>query len=184
MTGIEAKDICRLQFAAMRKGDLAEFQEHVHPEATNHEAKDEPLACRGKGPAAFHATALMLRHVFADLDWEVHTVVVDGDLTVAHTTLHGRQVGTFYDYDARGRVRSAFPPTGRGCAVTQTHWWRMADGAMIEHWANRDDLGMAQQLGWIPPRPTYLVRMALALRQARRSEARNGGPIARGHMFR
>ena len=36
---------------------------------------------------------------------------------------------------------------------------------MIEHWANRDDLGMAMQLG-VPPRPRYLARMALAKRRA------------------
>jgi hypothetical protein len=47
-----------------------------------------------------------------------------------------------------------------------SHWFRLADGTIIEHWANRDDLAMAQQLGWIPPSPRYLVRMALARRNA------------------
>ena len=36
----------------------------------------------------------------------------------------------------------------------------MRDGQVIEHWANRDDMGTALQLGWIPPSPVYLVRMA------------------------
>ena len=39
---------------------------------------------------------------------------------------------------------------------------------VIEHWANRDDLGMAQQAGWVPPTPLFLLRMALAKRKARR----------------
>jgi hypothetical protein len=56
------------------------------------------------------------------------------------------------------------PGTGR----TQSHWFRLEDGRIIEHWANRDDLGMARQLGWIPPSPGYLLRMARAKRQARR----------------
>jgi hypothetical protein len=40
---------------------------------------------------------------------------------------------------------------------------------MIEHWANRDDLGTAEQAGWVPPTPLYLLRMALAKRRARRA---------------
>src|SRR5215472_15953627 len=32
-----------------------------------------------------------------------------------------------------------------------------------------DDLGMARQLGWIPPTPAYLLKMALAKRRAKRS---------------
>ena len=38
----------------------------------------------------------------------------------------------------------------------------------LEHWANRDDLGMARQLGWIPPTPAYLLKMARAKRRAKR----------------
>ncbi|MDX6262968.1 MAG: hypothetical protein QOH84_4656, partial [Kribbellaceae bacterium] len=63
----------------------------------------------------------------------------------------------------------AFPPTGKTFAVTQSHWFRLRDGKVIEHWANRDDLGQAMQLGWIPPTPVFLVKMTLALRKARRS---------------
>jgi hypothetical protein len=62
-----------------------------------------------------------------------------------------------------------FPPTRRRFAATQTHWFRIADGLVIEHWANRDDNGQAMQLGWIPPSPIYLLRMQLATRKAKRA---------------
>ena len=52
-------------------------------------------------------------------------------------------------------------------AVTQTHWTRMRDGKVVEHWANRDDLAQARQLRWVPPTPLYLWRMARAKRQPR-----------------
>jgi hypothetical protein len=39
--------------------------------------------------------------------------------------------------------------TGRAFAATQSHWLRLADGLVIEHRANRDDLGMGLQLGWL-----------------------------------
>ena len=80
-----------------------------------------------------------------------------------------RHVAPIVLYDEHARVDTVFPPTGRRFAVTQTHWLRLADaGQVLEHWANRDDLGMARQLGWVPPSPRYLARMALAKRRERR----------------
>ena len=47
----------------------------------------------------------------------------------------------------------------------------MTDGRVAEHWANRDDLGTAEQLGWVPPSPWYLVRTAIATKRERRAAA-------------
>jgi predicted ester cyclase len=153
----------------MADGTPADFEDVVHPDARNREAIAEPPACRGRGPAAFYATALWLRRAFSDLNWEIHDTVSDGDLVVVHCTMSGRQTGTMISYDADGRPAQAFPATGRRFATTQTHWLRIADGRVIEHWANRDDLGTGSQLGWMPPSPRYLIRMMLATRRARRN---------------
>ena len=159
-------------FELMRHGTLEEFAELVHPRARNREAVDEPPAARVPGPAGFHATALWLRDAFADLRWELHDVVVGDDLVVTHCTMSGRHVRPFAAYDATGEVEEVFPPTGREFATTQTHWLRFADGKVVEHWANRDDLGTAKQLGWVPPSPLYLLRMAMAKRRVRRAAGR------------
>ena len=66
---------------------------------------------------------------------------------------------------------NVFPPTGRTFAMTQSHWFRLEDGLIIEHWANRDDLSIARQLGWIPPSPAFLFKMARAKRRALRTPA-------------
>jgi predicted ester cyclase len=155
----------------MASGDFDDFVEVVHPLATNREAAQEPPACRGQGPEAFYATAQWLRSAYADLHWEVHDILEHDDMVAVHCTMSGRHVGPFVSYDADGHVERAFPPTGRTFATTQSHWFRIADGQVIEHWANRDDMGTAIQLGWIPPTPAFLIRSARATRRARKATA-------------
>jgi predicted ester cyclase len=171
MEGDSVKTIALRSIEIMADGTREDFDEVVHPEFLNHEAKDEPPGTRGRGPDAAWATALWLREAYADLRWDVHDVVAEGTLVVAHCTMSGRHVRPFVAYDHQGQVKEAFPPTGRRFETTQTHWMRIADGKLIEHWANRDDLGTAEQLGWVPPSPLYLMRAALAKRRARRQAA-------------
>jgi predicted ester cyclase len=167
-TALDPCALARRSVQIMANGSLADFEEVVHPDAHNREGVDEPPASRGRGPAAFYATALWLRAAYSDLKWEEHDAVQDGDLVVLHVTMSGRQTGTFVSYGPDARPLQAFPATGRTFATTQSHWLRIADGKVIEHWANRDDLGTATQLGWTPPSPRYLARMILATRRARR----------------
>lgn len=165
------KDLCERFVQVMADGTFADFEALVHPAARNREADAEPPACRGRGPAAYYATAQWLHSAYDDLAWEIHDVVSDGDLVVLHTTMSGRHARPFVGYGPDGRPSQAFPATGRRFAVTQTHWFRTADGLVIEHWANRDDIGQAMQLGWVPPSLPYLIRMASALRRARREQS-------------
>src|SRR5215470_333099 len=150
-TAVDAKALCVRSVQIMADGDLREFEALFHPEATNREAADEPMAARGRGPAAFYATALWLRGAFSDLRWDIHEVAASGDLVAVHSTVSGRHTGPFARYDAAGTVSQVMPPTGRAFSSTQTHWFRHADGKVIEYWANRDDLATAQQAGWILP---------------------------------
>lgn len=155
--------------ALMRDGDLADFTEVVAQDAVNREDHVEPPACRVGGPAGFHATALWLRAAYAELSHAVEHVVAEGDLVVVDTTMSGRHVGPFVTYDEQGAVDRVWAPTHRGFAVRQSHWLRVRDGRVTEHWAVRDDLGQGVQLGWVPPTPAYLVRCAVARRRVRRA---------------
>jgi predicted ester cyclase len=155
----------------MASGDFDDFVEVVHPLATNREAAQEPPATRRQGPEAFYATAQWLRSAYADLHWEIHDTLEHDDMVAVHCTMSGRHTGPFVTYDADGHVERAFPPTGRTFATTQSHWFRIADGQVVEHWANRDDMGTAIQLGWIPPTPAFLIRSARATRRARKAAA-------------
>jgi len=166
-----AKELCVRSMHIMADGTLDQFETIIHPEACNRESKDEPPEARGRGPEAFYATALWLRGAFGELAFEVHDVVAEDDLVVIHNTMSGRHTGVFAIYGPNGEITQAMPPTGKRFATTQTHWMRVKDGKVTEHWANRDDQGMAMQLGWVPPSPWYLLKMALATRRARKRSA-------------
>ena len=58
-----------------------------------------------------------------------------------------------------GQVDGGPPATGKTFAASQSHWFRVADGKLCEHWATRDDLSAMLQLGVIqPPGPPPSVR--------------------------
>lgn len=165
----DAKSVAVRSVELMAAGGRDDFGAVIHPDAVNRESVTEPPRTRGRGPDAWHATALWLRRAFADLRFEVRHVAADGDLVAVEVAMSGRQVGQFLTYDADGEVDQAFPSTGGSFTVLQSHWVRIEDGLVVEHWATRDDLGLAQQLGWIPPNPVYLARMAWARRRARKA---------------
>jgi len=152
----------------MATGDRAEFDPLYDPRAVDHENNIQPPSSRVPGPAGFHSTAQWLRTAFTDLHYDIHHAVTDGNLVAVNSTMNGRHTAPWAAYTAAGDVDSVFPPTGKTFAMTQSHWFRIEAGKIVEHWANRDDRGMARQLGWIPPTPTYLVRMLIAKQQLRR----------------
>jgi predicted ester cyclase len=132
-TADDAKAVCVRSLHAMAYGDLSKFEDVFHPAATSREAGDAPKAARDKGPAAFYAAAVWLRKAFSDLRWDIHQLVAEGDLVVVYSTMSGRHTGPFVHYDDRGMVTQVMPPTGRTFAAKQTHWFRLADGKVIEH---------------------------------------------------
>jgi predicted ester cyclase len=154
---------------AMADGDRADFDSLYHPNAVDRENQVQPPSSRVPGPAGFYGTALWLRAGFAGLRYDIHHAVADGDLVAVNSTMNGCHVAPWAVYRDDGKVDTVFPPTYRTFAMSQSHWFRIEDSKIIEHWANRDDLGMARQLGWIPPTPAYLVKMARAKRHAKRS---------------
>jgi predicted ester cyclase len=129
---------------------------------------DQPSS-RVPGPDGFFSTARWLRAAFTGLRYEIHHAITQDDLVAVNSSMIGRHDAPWTLYTAEGTVDTVFPPTHRDFVMSQSHWFRVQDGVVVELWANRDDLGMARQLGWIPPTPLYLARMAWAKRRAVRS---------------
>lgn len=146
-----AHDLATRDFRLMEHWDDEEASAILADTMHNLEAVAEPPAARQPGVAGHRATYEWLHAAYADLRWTIHELVAEGDWVVAHTTMSGRQVGPFAFHTPDGEVGQVFPAKGRTFAVSQTHWFRVADGRLVEHRADRDDLGQAMQLGWFEP---------------------------------
>ena len=115
--------------------DLGVIDDLVSPEYVNHAASTEEY--RRGGARRIWEWVLS---VFPDHRFDVEDVAADGH-TVA---VRGTMVGT-HEGELMG-----IAPTGKRVAAQQSHWFRVVDGRLAEHWAVRDDLGMLQQLGVMP----------------------------------
>jgi predicted ester cyclase len=149
-----AHDLVSRDFRLMENWDDAEAAAILAPTMYNAESTAEPPAARQPGVAGARATYDWLHSAYADLRWTIHNVVAEGDWVAARTTMSGRQIGPFASFAPDGDVAQVFPPTGRSFAVSQTHWFRVAGGQLVEHHADRDDLGQALQLSWFAPPPS------------------------------
>lgn len=104
---------------------------------------DEPG--RVDGPSHMRETVAWLTGQFPDMHMAVEAVVADGDLVAARVVSEGTLTGA---------VPGGPPPTGRRFRSAQSHWFRVVDGQLAEHWATRDDLSAMIQLGLVrPPGP-------------------------------
>ena len=80
------------------------------------------------------------RSAFPDIHVTIEDMIAEGDLVMHRQTMRGTHRGDFF----------GIPPTGTTVAMTGMHSFRIADGRLIEHRANNDDLGLLRQLGAIP----------------------------------
>lgn len=102
--------------------------------------RDAPGAVAG--PEHLRETAAWLRAQFPDIHMTIESIVEEGDLVAVHVLSQGTNSGP---------LNGVMPPTGRPFSASQSHWFRVEDGRLAEHWATRDDLPAMIQLGVISP---------------------------------
>ena len=114
--------------------DLGAIDGLVSPDYFNHAASE------GHRRDGAEASVGWMLSVFPDHRFDVEDVAADGE-TVA---LRGTMVAT-HEGELMG-----IAPTGKRVSAQQSHWFRVVDGKLAEHWAVRDDLSMLRQLGVLP----------------------------------
>jgi predicted ester cyclase len=105
------------------------------------------------GPEHLRNASTWLHTQFPDIHMTIESIVEEDDLVAVRVLAEGTNLG---------RLNGVVPPTGRRFSATQSHWFRVEDGRLAEHWATREDLPTMIQLGVInppgPPPPTPATR--------------------------
>ena len=93
---------------------------------------------RVNGPQAMRQTAEWLLAQFPDLHITIEAILAEGDTVAARILSEGTNLGP---------LNGVVPPTGKRFSARQSHWFRVEDGKLAEHWATREDLPTMLQLG-------------------------------------
>jgi len=70
----------------------------------------------------------------------VEDMIAEGDKVMTRVSAYGTQTGELF----------GIPPTGKQLRMTGIAVHRIANGKIVEHWSELDNLGVMQQLGIVP----------------------------------
>lgn len=91
---------------------------------------------------------------FPDVSLEPLAIVAEDDWVVVRCYFKGTHRGVGQHPLVHEGLLAGVPPTGKRVRVQHIHMFRLQDGQIVEHWANRDDITMWRQLGLFPPTRT------------------------------
>jgi predicted ester cyclase len=95
------------------------------------------------GPEHLVSVSRSLKAQFPDLRITIEEMVEEGDRVAVRVRAEGTNTGP---------INGVIPATGRRFSSSQSHWFRVEDGRLAEHWAQREDLPTMIQLGLISGR--------------------------------
>src|SRR5262245_60322944 len=136
MSTEENKALVRRFYQEIDRGNLDAMDELVAEDYINHSPPSYPVPPGLEG----------LKRAF-QLSWEatpgyhqIEGMIAEGDTVVTRLTAYGTHVGEL----------AGIPPTGHKLTMTAIAIHRIADGKIVEHWSDKDTLGLMQQLGVLP----------------------------------
>jgi len=127
------KDLVRRHFEEIwNHQDLSVADELMASDYLDHAVAPFGQAEPGRvnGPAALRQTVQWLLAQFPDLHMRIEAIVAEGDTVAVRVLSEGTNLGP---------LNGVVPPTGKRFAARQSHWFRVADRRLAEHWATRED---------------------------------------------
>ena len=137
------KEVVRRQFEYLSVGNVEGAVALWAPEGHNHGRKVDPGRVR-KLYESLHS--LQERHV-------LHEMIAEGDWVAVRTTCTGVHAAE-PQIPVNSGIFTGVPPTGRAYQVEHLHLFKIESGLITEHWATRDDLGAALQVGFTLKAPS------------------------------
>lgn len=134
-------ELIRRHYAVLNTGDVVAAAQFYAEDTRNHGV-----------PVGRQGVLRVLTDIYGTFpDWRMETedlAAIDDDVIVRMivTGTH-KGVGKI---PVNGGLLVGVPPTGKSFKVQHIHWHTLKQGLIVEHRANRDDVGMMQQLGLLP----------------------------------
>lgn len=128
--------IHRLIYEDINRGDQAVAAEIIAPDFVDH---TNPPGMQ-HGLEGHNMIVSIFNSAFSDFGFEIEDILAEGDKVAIRVTMRGTHTGELF----------GIPATGRRVMVSGTHFLRIANGRVAEHWGTNDDMGLMQQLGVVP----------------------------------
>ena len=137
MSAEQMKDIIRRSVKEFwNTGNVDVMPEIYHPDYMGH----DPGGTHAGDLSQFTATTKTVFAAFSGLEIAIDDLLVDGDKVVKRWTARATHTGDFM----------GIPASGSKVEFTGINIYRIADGKIVEAWANSDTLGFMQQIGAVP----------------------------------
>jgi predicted ester cyclase len=117
--------------AGVAKGEVEVFDELLSADAIDHSGSTDVRSVEG-----FKVRTRAVHAAFTDIAVVVEDLLVDRDKIAWRWTLTGTHHGPFLGAS----------PTGRRVTLTGINIQRVANGVVVEHWSNADQLGLLRQV--------------------------------------
>jgi len=136
MSTEDNKEIVRRQFELLNAGNIHDAAALWAREAWNHGRRvdNETLEKVYGSLCSLHETHAL------------HELIGEGEWVAVRTSCRGVHAQV-PEIPVNGGIFTGLTPTGRSYTAQHIHLFRIVDKRITEHWANRDDLGAARQIG-------------------------------------
>jgi steroid delta-isomerase-like uncharacterized protein len=119
------------------RGDQAVLEELLDPDFVDHDA----LPGQAPGREGHKQILIAFHSAFPDLNVTTEEILAEGEKVVSRWTARGTHQGELL----------GIAPTGNGVTIKGIDVLRVAEGRIVERWAQFNSLEMMQQLGVVPP---------------------------------
>jgi predicted ester cyclase len=130
----------RMPLEVFAQGRTEVIDEVLAPDFTDHGTVPPGFP---PGPDGVKTFVAVVRNAFPDLTITIDHAIAEGDFVALHITASATMKGEF----------AGMPPSGKHATWEAVHISRFENGKVAEHWVVQDQLGMLQQLGFVPTSP-------------------------------
>ena len=134
MSTEQNKAIRRQAYEAVNQKNLDALEEVIASDVISHSSARPGGANGLEGVKQLFSS---LHAAFPDFHIDVEDMIAEGDKVVARVTGSGTHQGEFM----------GIAPTGNRVEFSAIDIARIAEGKIVEHWSNSDQLGLMQKLG-------------------------------------